>query len=118
MSKKAQKILHKLFFKTCFSAWTKSRQKQIPFFLQPAIPPNLLDLIPPPPTYPPSPPLLKQRKQLSSSSQFGLQGGGTVASEATEETSRLLMTDECDGSSLNRENGYAKLKKNKNKVKA
>ena len=27
------------------------------------------------------------------------------------------MTDECDGSSLNRENGYAKLKKNKNKVK-
>ena len=28
------------------------------------------------------------------------------------------MTDECDGSSLNRENGYAKLKKNKNKVKA
>ena len=40
-----------------------------------------------------------------------------VASEATEETSRLLMTDECDGSSsLNRENGYAKLKRNKNKV--
>ena len=28
------------------------------------------------------------------------------------------MTDECDGSSLNRENGYAKLKRNKNKVKA
>jgi hypothetical protein len=55
---------------------------------------------------------------LSSSSQFALQGGGTVASEATEETSRLLMTDECDGSSLNRENGYAKLKRNKNKVKA
>ena len=40
----------------------------------------------------------------------------TVASEATEETSRLLMTDECDGSSLNHENGYAKLKRNKNKV--
>ena len=96
----------------------KISSKPNTFFLQPAIPPNLLDLIPPPPTYPPSPPLLKQRKQLSSSSQFGLQGGGTVASEATEETSRLLMTDECDGSSLNRENGYAKLKKNKNKVKA
>ena len=94
----------------------KISSKPNTFFLQPAIPPNLLDLIPPPPTYPPSPPLLKQRKQLSS--QFGFQGEATVASEATEETSRLLMTDECDGSSLNRENGYAKLKKNKNKVKA
>ena len=38
-----------------------------------------------------------------------------VASEATEETSRLLMTEECDGSL---ENGYAKLKWNKNKVRA
>ena len=66
--------------------------------------PNLLDLIPPPPTYPPSPPLLSKRKQLK-------------ASEATEETSRLLVpTDECDGS-LNQENGYAKLKnRTKNKV--
>ncbi len=69
-------------------------------------PPNLLDLIPPPPTYPPSPPLLSKRKQLSC---------GTVASEAIEETSRLLMTDECD-ESLSHENGYAKLKRNKNKV--
>ena len=38
----------------------------------------------------------------------------TVASDATEETSRLLMTEECEGSL---ENGYAKLKWNKNKVK-
>ena len=38
-----------------------------------------------------------------------------VASEATEETSRLLMTEECDGSL---DNGYAKLKWNKNKVRA
>lgn len=70
-------------------------------------PPNLLDLIPPPPTYPPSPPLLSRRKQLSCT---------TVASDATEETSRLLVRDECDG--LQQENGYAKLKRNKNKVGA
>ena len=38
----------------------------------------------------------------------------TVASDATEETSRLLMTEECEGSL---ENGYAKLKWNKNKVR-
>ena len=38
-----------------------------------------------------------------------------MASEAIEETSRLLMTDECD-ESLSHENGYAKLKRNKNKV--
>ena len=36
-----------------------------------------------------------------------------MASDATEETSRLLMTEECEGSL---ENGYAKLKWNKNKV--
>ena len=71
-------------------------------------PPNLLDLIPPPPTYPPSPPLLNKRKHIAPASC-------TMASEAIEETSRLLMTDECDGS-LNHENGYAKLKRNKNKV--
>ena len=37
-----------------------------------------------------------------------------MASDATEETSRLLMTEECEGSL---ENGYAKLKWNKNKVR-
>ena len=71
-------------------------------------PPNLLDLIPPPPTYPPSPrspSLVPHRRSRAL----------TVASEATEETSRLLMTEECDGSL---ENGYAKLKRNKNKVRA
>ena len=69
--------------------------------------PNLLDLIPPPPSYPPpSTPVLSKRKQM------------LIASEASiDETSRLLMTDECDGSSMQRENGYAKLKRNKNKVK-
>ena len=54
-----QEKLEKLFFNM-----NKISSKPNAFFLQPAIPPNLLDLIPPPPTYPPSPPLLKQRKQL------------------------------------------------------
>ena len=73
--------------------------------------PNLLDLIPPPPSSPPpSTPILSKRKQM------------LIASEATsDETSRLLVTDECEGSSeasaMQRENGYAKLKRNKNKVK-
>ena len=74
-------------------------------------PPNLLDLIPPPPTYPPSPPLLSKRKQ------HGINSSSAVASEDVEETARLLLTDEGDVS-MKKENGYAKLKRCKNKVKA
>ena len=67
--------------------------------------PNLLDLIPPPPSYPPpSTPVLSKRKQM------------LIAGEpSSDETSKLLVTDECEGS-MQRENGYAKLKRNKNKV--
>ena len=78
-------------------------------------PPNLLDLIPPPPTYPPSEPRTPLIRQSHRGGAVAIAKKSSVASEATEETSRLLMTEECDGSL---ENGYAKLKWNKNKVRA
>jgi hypothetical protein len=89
-------------------------------------PPNLLDLIPPPPSYPPPSPRptgggSNQREQPRPTSPLLLNNRRNesflaAASEATEETSRLLMTDECDGS-WRQDNGYAKLKGSKNRVR-